>query len=90
MTREDPSGTFPGALWPEQAITVDEAIRAYTVDAARALGLEDVAGSLAVGRSADFVELDDDPWAVRPHDIATIQPVATWFAGERVYRKATS
>lgn len=90
VTREDPSGTFPGALWPEQAITVDEAIRAYTVDAARALGLEDVAGSLAVGRSADFVELDDDPWAVRPHDIATIQPVATWFAGERVYRKATS
>lgn len=35
VTRQDPTGTFPGALWPEQAITLAEAIEVFTLAAAR-------------------------------------------------------
>jgi hypothetical protein len=36
----DPTGTFPGALWPEQAISLDEVINVYTTSCAEAMGLD--------------------------------------------------
>ncbi|GAA4384163.1 amidohydrolase [Tsukamurella soli] len=85
VTRRDPTGEFPGELWAEQAITLDEAIRAYTVDSARALGIDDVTGSLAVGKSADFVVLSADPHAVDIEQVPQIHARQTWFAGEPVF-----
>ncbi len=85
ITRQDPTGQVAGSLWPEQAISVSEAIRAYTTGAARAMGLEDEAGALTAGRSADFVVLDRDPFAV-PHDeLAGTTTEQTWFAGRLRY-----
>ncbi|NKX50769.1 amidohydrolase family protein, partial [Arthrobacter deserti] len=46
VPRRDPTGQFPGALWPEQAISLDEAIRVYTTACAEAMGVDDVTGSL--------------------------------------------
>ncbi|MGL3805482.1 amidohydrolase [Paeniglutamicibacter sp. R2-26] len=88
VTRADPSGRFPGTLWPEQAITLDEALRIYTVDAAEAMGQAAHTGSLEPGKSADFVVLSDDPRQVPVDRIRFITARQTWFAGELVFDAA--
>ncbi|MFK0245435.1 amidohydrolase [Amycolatopsis azurea] len=85
VTRQDPTGTFPGALWPEQAITLAEAVEVFTLAAARAMGLGDVTGSLVPGKSADFVVLDRDPFKTDPSALVKTKVTQTWFAGHRVY-----
>lgn len=87
VTRADPTGTAPGRLWPEQALTPAEALHAATLGAARAAGIDDVTGALTPGRAADLAVLDADPLTV-PHDeIAGTRVLATWFAGREVYRR---
>ncbi|GAA3679486.1 amidohydrolase [Arthrobacter ginkgonis] len=88
VTRKDPSGQFPGTLWPEQAITLQEAIRIYTTACAEAMGIDDVAGSLVPGKSADFVLLSDDPYAVGIDRVRYLTARQTWFAGRKVFDAA--
>ncbi|MDL9980204.1 amidohydrolase [Microbacterium sp. ASV49] len=85
VTRADPLGRAPGVLWPEQAITAQEALEVFTINAARAMGLGDVTGSLSPGKSADFVILDSDLVAGRAEEIIRTRVLETWFAGRRVY-----
>lgn len=85
VTRADPLGRAPGTLWPEQALTLDEAFEVFTVNAATAMGLGEVTGSLSVGKSADFVVLDQDPFAVEIERVVHTRAVETWFAGRRVF-----
>ncbi|WP_417218765.1 amidohydrolase [Arthrobacter sp.] len=89
VTRQDPTGEFPGTLWPEQAITLDEAIRTYTTSAAEAMGVDDVTGSLAPGKSADFIVLSDDPHAIDIDRVRHITARQTWFAGRKVFDAET-
>ncbi|MEO3758582.1 amidohydrolase [Mycobacterium sp. B14F4] len=83
-TRTAPSGRVIG---PEQRITVEQAIRAQTLDAAYQLFADDVVGSLEVGKYADMVVLSADPRAVRPDEIADLDVRATFLAGRQVYPK---
>lgn len=83
-TRKAPSGRVLG---PEQLLTVDQAIRAQTIDAAYQLFADDVIGSLEVGKYADLVVLAADPRAVPPEDIADLEVRATYLAGRQVYAK---
>lgn len=85
VTRKDPTGQFPGTLWPEQAVTLAEAIRIYTTSCAEAMGVDDVTGSLSPGKSADFIVLSGNPYEIDIEDVAHIATRQTWFAGRKVF-----
>ncbi len=82
---------LPGApaLNPSQAISIRDVIDAYTISGARFLGLEQEAGSIEVGKSGDFVVLDQDilKLADEGHadDIRNTAVLETWFMGKSVY-----
>jgi predicted amidohydrolase YtcJ len=82
VTRTAPSGRV---LAPEERLTVEQAIRAQTIDAAWQLFADDVIGSLEVGKYADMVMLSADPRAVPPEQIADLDVRATFLAGRQVY-----
>jgi predicted amidohydrolase YtcJ len=70
---------------PDQAISLDDAIRAVTIDAARQIGQGDRLGSLEKGKEADFTILESDPYKVSPDAIADIKVSETWVAGEQKF-----
>jgi predicted amidohydrolase YtcJ len=82
VTRTAPSGRV---LAPEERLTVEQAIRAQTIDAAWQLFADDVVGSLEVGKYADLVVLSADPRTVPPERIADLDIRATYLAGRQVY-----
>lgn len=87
VTRADPTGRHPGELWREQALSVPEALRVFSINGAKAAGWEDEVGSIEVGKCADFAVIDRDPLSIDPADIADTQVLSTWFAGEQVYSR---
>ncbi|MDG9666615.1 amidohydrolase [Hahella sp. CR1] len=64
---------------------VRAALDAYTINAANALGLEAITGSIRVGKSADFVVLDRNILDAAPQFIRQAQVMMTWLRGEEVY-----
>jgi len=84
VTRKTPSGRVFG---PSQKISIDEAFKMYTVYAAYASFEEHIKGSLTVGRLADMVVLNRDPWSVDPEDIGQIGVDMAILGGNIVYRK---
>lgn len=70
---------------PQEALTPEEALRAYTLGSAHAAFRENVLGSLAAGKLADFAVLSADPTAVDPEAIAEIQVLATVVGGAVVH-----
>lgn len=78
-TRQTKSGTVRGI---GQAVTVDQALRAVTIDAAWMLRKDHEIGSLVAGKKADFAILGDDPYGVDPSDIKDIPILATVFEGD--------
>jgi predicted amidohydrolase YtcJ len=81
VTRMPIGATAP--LGPNLRVTVDRALRAMTINAARACQLEDRIGSIELGKDADLVELGADPMTVNPNGIAAIPVNATWLRGMR-------
>ncbi|MGI5121106.1 amidohydrolase [Marinactinospora thermotolerans] len=78
--------TASGAvLAPQERVTAEEALRAYTLDAAWASHDEHRRGSLTPGKAADFVLLADDPLDVDSGQIGGIHVLATFVAGECVH-----
>ncbi len=69
-----------------QCITVQEAIRMYTIDAAYAQFEESVKGSITVGKRADMVVLDKNPVSVKPNELKNIHVERTICGGETVYQ----
>ena len=67
---------------PGQALTALQALEGYTSHAARAAGEEAVAGSIAVGKRADFTVFDADPLAADPDDLAAARVLATFVDGQ--------
>jgi hypothetical protein len=86
VTRALPGGH---ALSPGQAITIRDVIEAYTISGARFLGREKQAGSIEVGKSGDFIVLDQDILRLadegHAEDIRNTDVLETWFMGKRIY-----
>jgi predicted amidohydrolase YtcJ len=74
-------------FFPEERITVDEALRMYTVNAAYASFEETVKGSIEEGKLADLTVLSGDPTAVPPSKIGDIKVKMTIVGGKVVYQK---
>lgn len=70
-------------LGPNERISVDDAIRAVTIDAAYQMMSDDKIGSLEVGKLADFVVLEKNPRATPPEQIGDIKVLQTWVGGKR-------
>jgi len=71
--------------FPEEQISVYEALRMYTIDAAFGSFEEDVKGSIEVGKLADLVVLSDDPRSVPPDEIKDVEVEMTFVSGRMVY-----
>ncbi|MEU8132833.1 amidohydrolase [Streptodolium elevatio] len=72
-------------LAPEECLTVDQALRAETIDAAYQLFCDDITGSITPGKYADLIVLGADPHDVAPEEIKDIEVLATYLAGRRVH-----
>jgi predicted amidohydrolase YtcJ len=68
-------------LGPEERITVEQALRAVTIDAAYAIRMEDEIGSIEAGKIADFAVLEQDPYEVDPVNLKDIPIWGTVFEG---------
>jgi len=85
VTRKTLDGKNPNGWFPEQKITVEEAVRAYTVWGAYAEFAEAVKGSLEVGKFADLVVLSRDIFVIPPDEIAQVEVLYTIVGGKIVY-----
>jgi predicted amidohydrolase YtcJ len=76
-----------GQLHPEQGLSREQAIRFYTINSARILFLDDVAGSIEAGKFADLIVLDRDLLTVPEDQIAGTQVLRTYLGGKLVHKQ---
>ncbi|GAA3862087.1 amidohydrolase [Leifsonia kafniensis] len=82
VTRRTRSGALRG---PNQAISLEEGLKAETIHAAKLLHRDHLVGSIEVGKLADFVELSADPFEVDPRSLAEdARVLGTWLGGRRI------
>jgi predicted amidohydrolase YtcJ len=85
-TRRTIDDKNPDGWIPEQKITVEEAMRAYTINAAYASFEEKIKGSLEKGKLADYVVLSDDITVIDPVKIRDVKIVKTVVGGREVFK----
>lgn len=87
VTRQDAHNLPAGGWYPDQAMTLTEALRCFTLDAAYAGHQEKTLGSLEAGKQADFIVIDQDMFTMPVQDIHKIGVLQTWVAGRQVFQK---
>lgn len=85
VTRQDRDNQPQGGWYAHESLTLEQALRAFTLDAAYAAGQEQVLGSIEPGKWADFIVLDHDPFARDAAILWQNNVNATYVAGEREY-----
>ena len=85
VTRQDPQGNPDGGWYPEQRMTLDEALRGYTIEAAYAEFAEKDKGSIEPGKLADLIVISQDPTTLEPRDLLRISVLKTFIGGKLVY-----
>jgi predicted amidohydrolase YtcJ len=85
--REKPGGGPPGGWHPDNRLTWEEALRAYTIGPARIIGRGDEIGSIEVGKLADFVLLNAPVPDPVDRSLLELTVAETWIGGERVYAR---
>jgi predicted amidohydrolase YtcJ len=76
-----------GLIEPDQRISVDEALRMFTLNGAHALGVEDERGSLEPGKLADVIVLDRDPREVESSELLDVNVDYVFVGGELVHER---
>ncbi len=84
-TRTDTSGQPFGGWLPQERVTREQALAAFTSDAAYAGFAEGRFGRLTEGERADFVLVDRDPLLATPEEIRATKVLQTWVGGQKVY-----
>ncbi|MFL6672788.1 MAG: amidohydrolase [Massilia sp.] len=87
VTRQDASGQPKAGWYPEQAMSLKEAFRCFTLDAAYAGHQENQLGSLEAGKWADFIVIDRDLFKTPASDIYKTGVLETWVGGRQVFQK---
>ncbi len=85
MTRVDAESHATEVLNPEQRITLEQALRAFTMGSAYVNHQEDVTGSVEVGKFADLIVLDRNLFDIEPQEISDTKVLLTVFDGKPVY-----
>jgi predicted amidohydrolase YtcJ len=84
VNRQKLDGTPATGWYREQALSVTQALHAMTRDGAYAAFQEDLTGTLAVGKAADFVIVNANPLTMPAGNLAQLQVIATYVAGTKV------
>lgn len=87
ITRANPYNKLPGKLNAKQAIDLKTALDIYTINAARALGYEDRAGSIELGKQANLIVLNQNLFEIPAEQIDKTRVLTTLFQGDVVYQK---
>ena len=86
VTRKNPHTQSSETLWPEQKISLEQALALYTRAGSHALELEQEIGSLELGKSADVIVLDRNIFNVPAEQVGETQIELTLFKGQIVYK----
>jgi predicted amidohydrolase YtcJ len=86
VTRQDLQGNPAGGWMPDQRLTIEEAVRAFTIDAAWAVGQDKERGSIEKGKLADLTILGADIMKIDPGEIPGTEIIATIVGGRMEYR----
>lgn len=87
VTRRTLDDKNPGGWYPDQKITVEQALRCYTVNNAYAGFHENKTGTLRAGMLADFIILSDNILEIAPEKIRDVKVVKTIINGNEVYKR---
>lgn len=88
VTRQDQKGYPEGGWYPDQKMSVMEALKGFTIHAAYASFDEHLKGSIKKGKLADIVVLDKDITTVEPNEILNTSVLLTIVGGRILYRKS--
>lgn len=84
VTRTDPVSDYPGSLWPEEAISLEQALEIFTRQSAMALRLGEQTGSIEIGKSADLIVLNQNLFDVPVTAVSDTQVERVLFEGQVV------
>ncbi len=87
VTRQSTEGDPAGGWWPQQRLTIEDAIRCYTAESAYASFEEKEKGQLAPGMLADLVVHSRDLLTIPPREILQTEVVMTVLGGQVVYER---
>ncbi|MCF8267870.1 MAG: amidohydrolase family protein, partial [Ignavibacteriales bacterium] len=87
ITRHTSDGMNPDGLFPEEKLTIEESLRAYTAAAAYASFDEKIKGSLEKGKLADFIILDHDLLKAEPDQIKSTKILMTVVGGKIKFQR---
>ncbi len=90
VTRMDKDGNPKGGWLPSEKLSMQEAIRSFTLDAAFSGFWENELGSLEPGKQADFILLDQNLFTIPVHNIPQIKVHQTWVGGTLKYDAASN
>jgi predicted amidohydrolase YtcJ len=90
VSRAHPRAQYPGSFWPEQAVSLEQALRIMTLNGAVALALEKITGSIEAGKSADLIILKHNLFEIPVAEVSETQVHTTYFEGRVVYSGAAA